>query len=317
MRDFFSLDGSFNKYGSLIADMIILSFMWLFFSIIGLGITIGASTSAMFFVSTRRIANREGYVTRDFWEAFKVNFKKATVVWLVILLIIWLIWFNITHIDMVGGMGVIILPAQLILVVQIAFMSVYIFPMLARFDMGIKQVLRTCFFMANRHMLTSITCVVLLAAAVISFLFIPPIALFVAPGLYATLSSYMIMKVFKKYRPEIDRDPALEIQEIEAQKAEERRWREIGTMDENSEENPVDKREAKIASPMENSSEAMSIIDIAKEIQAEPEEQPLEMEEEVDIWTKLRQMDPGPPPEPPKKKPKKETTPEDDFWANI
>jgi len=308
MRDFFSLDGPFNKYGTLVFDIIIMSFMWLLFSIIGFGLTIGASTSALFFVSTRRIANREGYITRDFWEAFKANFKKATIVWLMILVVAWLIWFNLTHIGMLGGgMGVIIIPAQLILIVQITFMTVYIFPMIARFDMSMKNALKTSFFMANRHMLTSITCVVLIAAGVIAVMIIPPVALFLAPGLYATLSSYMIMKVFKRYRPEIDKDPMLEVQELEAQRAEERRKQEIGTISESAE-----KKEARIASPTEPAKQ-LTIMEKANI----PPPQPVEAEEEADIWTKLRQMDPGPPQEKPKKKPKKETTPEDDFWANL
>jgi len=352
MRDFFNLDGPFNKYGGLIADMIILSFMWLLFSVIGLGITIGASTSALFYVSTRRIANREGYITRDFWEAFKANIKKATIVWLLALLMVWLIWFNITNIDAVGGLRIIILPAQLVLLIEVVFMSVYAFPMIARFDMGLKHVIKTSFFMANRHMLTSVCCVALLVAAFYSFFFIPPIALFIAPGLYATLASYMIMKIFKRYRPEMDKDPILEIQEIEAQKAEERRWKDIKTIDEKAEDKIEDKNnvwedqntdetpptqnmdDAVIAnvddSPQkEVSSDFYSIIN--KDNNAQPldhdkktDEKSVDMledkqDENVDIWTKIRQMEPDPPAEPiaPKKKPKKETTAEDDFWASV
>ena len=223
MRDFFSLEGPFNKYGGMVADMIILSLMWLFFSIIGLGVTIGASTSAMFYVSTRRIANREGYITSDFWEAFKANFKKATIIWLIIVLLVVLVWFNLNNITVVGAMSVIIFPAQIIILLELGLMSVYIFPMAARFDMGVKQLIKSSFYMGNRHLLTSVSCLVLLFAGFMSFTLMPPLALFLAPGAYAMLSSHMIMRIFKKYRPEMDKDPVLEIQEIEAQKELERR----------------------------------------------------------------------------------------------
>ena len=240
MREFFSFDGPFNRYGGMVADMIILSFMWLLFSIIGLGLTIGASTTAMFYVSTRRIANREGYITRDFWEAFKANFKRATLLWLMILILLLLIYFNINHIEVVGGMAVIIFPAQIILFVEIVLVSIYIFPMAARFDMGIKQLIKSSFFMANRHLLTSVSCAVLLAATVVFFLAMPHLAIFVGPGIYAWLSSYMIMRIFKRYRPEMDKDPVLEIQEIEAQKTEERRKRSIGSMQTDNADEVVD-----------------------------------------------------------------------------
>ena len=224
MRDFFSLDGPFNKYGTVLADILILSLMWLFFSLPLF--TVGAATSALFYVTTRRIANREGYVTQDFWIAFKANFRKATVIWIMLVLLAFLLVFNLLNIGAVGNLRVIIFPVQIIILVQTVFMTVYIFPMLSRFDMDIKQVLKSSFFMANRHLPTSLTCVVLLFGVFISIWFMP-IMFFVAPGLYGLLSSYMVMRVFKKYRPEMDRDPVLEIQEIEAKKADERRLQDI------------------------------------------------------------------------------------------
>jgi hypothetical protein len=46
------------------------------------------------------------------------------------------------------------------------------------------------------------------------------------------------MKVFKKYRPEMDKDPFLELQELEQKRAEEKRLAEIGKIiNKNEEEN--------------------------------------------------------------------------------
>jgi len=277
MRDFFSLEGPFNRYGGMVADMIILSLLWLFFSIIGLGITAGASTSAMFYVTTRRIANREGYVTSDFWEAFKANLKRATILWIMMVLILGLLWFNLNNLQLVGGMSVVILPAQIIIFIQVVLISIYAFPMCARFDMSVRQILRSCFFMANRHLLTSISCALLLLAAFLTFGIMPPLAIFLAPGAYAMLSSYMIMKIFKKYRPEMDKDPILEIQEIEAEKAEERRRQRIGYITDAAEvveetEEPID-----------------DIVAIVKQRESEPQilrekKPPAEPVKKADFW---------------------------------
>jgi len=232
MRDFFSLDGSFNRYGGFVADTLILSLIWIFFSIPIF--TIGAATSAMFYVSTRRIANREGYITSDFWQAFKTNFKRATLLWLIILGFALLLIFNIFNIEHVGGMAAILLPAQIIFLVEILFISVYVFPVTARFDMSLWQTIKSCFFMANRHLLTSLTCSVILIALFLGS-WIMPLIFFAAPGVYAILASYMLMRIFKKYRPEMDRDPILELQELEAKRAEERRWSDIGSLEEGDE----------------------------------------------------------------------------------
>lgn len=317
MREFFSLEGPFNKYGGMVADMIILSFMWLFFSIIGLGLTIGASTSALFFVTTRRIANREGYVTRDFWEAFKSNLKRATILWVIILALGWLIWFNLSNMEAVGGMSVIILPAQIVLLIEIAIMSVYAFPMAARFDMSVKQIIKTSFFMANRHLLTSISCVVLLLAAVLSFHLMPPLALFLAPGLYATLASYMIMRIFKRYRPEMDKDPVLEIQEIEAQKAEERRKRDIGHIESGDGDLAGaaygEINETKGTKETEEETDIWAKMAQNEQTTSKPEDIDNEPDEEVSILKKEIPRFTPPPEEESAGLPKNE----DDFWASI
>ncbi|MCL2189298.1 MAG: DUF624 domain-containing protein [Defluviitaleaceae bacterium] len=241
MRDFFSLDGAFNKYGGMLADMVIVSLMWLLFTAATLGIAAGASTAALFYVTTRRISDREGYITRDFWEAFKANFKRATVIWLIILGMLLLLYNNILLIldAEAGASGIfsIVLPAQLVFIALILLMSVYIYPLIARFDMGLVQVCKSAFFMAVRHFLTSITCVALVVGVLFLFFQFPPL-LIVAPGLYAWLASMMIMRVFKKYRPEMDKDPMLEIAELEAARAEEKRRREfnLGSGDSEDEE---------------------------------------------------------------------------------
>ena len=233
MRDFFSLDGAFNKYGGILADTIILSFMWFFFSIVTLGIGVGAATTAMFFVTTRRISDRENYITSDFWSSFKENFKRATILWIIILVLGILLTFNIMNIESVGGMIGIVFAAQIVFVVQIIFFTIFIFPITSRFEMPLWMSIKSCFFMANRHLLTSITCAILLIILMVTGLWLIWFIAFV-PGLYAMLSSLMIMRVFKKYRPEMDRDPILETQELEAQKVEERRRQNIGKIEESS-----------------------------------------------------------------------------------
>ena len=70
------------------------------------------------------------------------------------------------------------------------------------------------------------------------FIMMPPLGLFAVPGSYAMLSSYLIMKVFKRYRPEMDKDPLLEIQEIEAKKEEERRRQRFNSMTAEKNDNP-------------------------------------------------------------------------------
>ncbi|MCL2363815.1 MAG: DUF624 domain-containing protein [Defluviitaleaceae bacterium] len=227
MRDFFGLEGPFNKYGGMLADMALVSFMWILFCLPV--ITAGASTTAMYYVTTRRISEREGYITSDFWLAFKNNFKRATIISLIFGLIMVVVVFNAiellnNNVDWPEGrMFGIMLPAQIVIFAILGLMSVYVYALLARFDMKLTEIAKSAFFMSIRHFLTSILCVSALVAAIFIFFQLPPL-LIVLPGAYAWVSSMLIMRVFRKYRPEMDKDPAQELAEIEAQKAEDR-WK--------------------------------------------------------------------------------------------
>ena len=242
MREFFSLEGSFNKYAGFVADTFVLSLMWILFSLPIF--TIGASTTALFYVATRRIANREGYITSDFWMAFKANFLRGTAVWLVLFPVILLILVSMYIGIQLGDelpLGRIVLPVQIVTLMEIFFVGIYLFPVLARFDMSVKEAVKASFFMANRHLLTSFACFGILAGLLVFVFLVPQIfpLIFAIPGIYGILASMMIMRVFKRYRPEMDKDPVLELQEIERKREEEKRLAEIGKADiieENSEE---------------------------------------------------------------------------------
>ena len=69
MGKFFGIDGPFFKYGTLIADIIIISFLWIICSIPL--ITSGISTAAAFYIATKLVSGTEGYTTKEFFKGFK------------------------------------------------------------------------------------------------------------------------------------------------------------------------------------------------------------------------------------------------------
>ena len=207
MGGFFNLDGPFARFGNMLADIMILSLLWIIFSIPI--VTIGAATTALFYVTTRRISDKEGYIIRDFWKSFRMNFKQATACWLIILLMIMVLFFNITNIDILGSARVIVLPIQLGIAIETCIISLYVFPIVARFELSLKDVFKNAFFMANRHLLTTLA-LMLVGAGAILLSITTIIFSLVAMGAYAFIASYLIMRVFRKYRPEMDSDEVLE-----------------------------------------------------------------------------------------------------------
>lgn len=68
-----------------IADFVILNLLWVICSLPI--ITIGASTTALYTVMLKLVKNEEGYIAKGFLKAFKENFKKSTIIWLIFLLL--------------------------------------------------------------------------------------------------------------------------------------------------------------------------------------------------------------------------------------
>lgn len=204
MGGFFKLDGPFFRYGTLLADIVILTFLWILCSLPI--ITIGASTSALFYVTTRQISQREGYVSKDFFKSFRTNLVQGTIITIIMLIIAAVLYINIKNIEIMGNFSYLYLGLNLVIMYELTAVSIYIFPMLGRFQMSVKDLFKSSIFIANRHILTTLSCIILMGAIWFLCMFVYPIFLAISGGFYAYISSYMLMKVFKKYRPEIDSD---------------------------------------------------------------------------------------------------------------
>jgi len=235
MGDFFNFDGPVFRYGNMLADMVILSFLWIIFSLPV--ITIGASTTAAYYVATRRISEKEGYLFVDFWKAFKREFLRITVLFAIIGAIAVVLFLNILFLNdataeiMPPLLVTIWIPLTFVILIEIALVLIYLFPIAARFDMKRKELLKTAFFMANRHILITIALLAMLIGGAIIFDTFFTFLLLVFPGIYFYMSSYLFMRVFRKYRPEIDVIPT------DADAAAASRDSERAVVEDNSEDN--------------------------------------------------------------------------------
>jgi len=208
MNNLFSLEGPIYKYGSMLADIVVISLLWLLFSLPI--VTMGASTSAAYYVFTRRVVNREGYMFQDFWASFKRNFLCASLVWVTIVAAVLLLVFNLMNMgQFTGTMYYVVMPAQFVIGAEIVFVTVFIFPLIARFELTYRSAFKAAFVMANRHLPTTILVSLLLAGLAV-LVWVYEIAFLICPGVYCFVTSYLFMNVFRKYRPEIAPDPDAE-----------------------------------------------------------------------------------------------------------
>ena len=86
MGRFFNIDSPIMHFLGRVADLMILNLVTLICCLPV--VTIGASLTAMHYVLLKMVRNRESYIVRSFFKSFKANFKQATIIWMIILLLL-------------------------------------------------------------------------------------------------------------------------------------------------------------------------------------------------------------------------------------
>ena len=173
-------------------------------------ITAGASITAMYYVTLKMVRNEEAYILRSFFKSFKQNFKQATSINLIMLLIgvVLYVDLNVSK-AMQGGAG------QIFQVIFMAFgliyfiLFLYVYPVLARFYNTIKNTIKNALFMAIRHFPYTVVMVIIAVCPLLlllvksyqiqSTLFV--LFLLMGFALIAYCNSYFLAKIFDIYMP--------------------------------------------------------------------------------------------------------------------
>ena len=83
MSDIFNYDNKLMQGLDKFFNVCYLSIVWLLACIPI--VTIGAANTALYYTANKVLKHNRGYVWKDFWGAFRANFKQSTIVWLVTL----------------------------------------------------------------------------------------------------------------------------------------------------------------------------------------------------------------------------------------
>lgn len=204
MGTLFNLDNPVWSFMGKVADLVILNILAFVCSIPIF--TIGASWTAMYFVTIKIVRKEEGYVIRDFFRSFKENFKQATIIWLLVLVVAAIFAGDFLIYRMMPDQ----IPKFIMIVVAVlAYLLlgtvVYVFPVLSRFDNTIKNTIKNAFILSIANIPFTILFIILLVLPIVIALFVielAPILILMGISLPAYLSSMMFVRIFRKVEPE-------------------------------------------------------------------------------------------------------------------
>lgn len=165
--------------------------------------TIGASITALYYMALKIVRNEEVYIIKGFLKSFKQNFRQATIIWLIQIVVMvilgldYYIMYVATETPPNMVMQVVWMAGAVIAVVTFVF----IYPVLSKFDNTLKNTFKNTLLMAVMQMPKVILMVILWAIPILIGIFVFqlfPLVFLFGMSLPAVASAFLYNKFFKK-----------------------------------------------------------------------------------------------------------------------
>lgn len=204
----FSYDGPLSTIINRIVDIFILGVLW-FIMCLPI-ITIGASTTAAYYVAFAQINNKDGGVIKKFFKSFIENFVQATIVFLIIVVISSLVSLNFYMINkglmqIPYSVEIVIIVVQIFVMYKVITLSIYAFALLSKFTFNVKDLILTALKIGDAHIFTTVLNVIVVIGILFATMMIPVLSL-ISGGVYLILSASLLKRVFIKYKPDAFED---------------------------------------------------------------------------------------------------------------
>lgn len=202
MSGLFDLDAPIWVWMGEVADVIILSMLW-WICCCGI-ITVGASTTAVFYVLGKKVRKEPTYVVADFFKSFKQNLKQSIPLSIIyIVAAVSCVLYGILVVDGLlhqerSGMLKFVIPLAVLIGFEFLNYSTYVWAVFSRFDMKTRALCKTSFIMTHKHLLTTLMNTLLYGLAVVLILKFP-FLIVVAPGLIILGQSFLMQNLFSHY----------------------------------------------------------------------------------------------------------------------
>lgn len=196
MNHLFNLDGPVLQFINKIVYSVYLNILW-FICCIPV-ITIGASTTALFYVTLKISKDEEGSITKAFFHSFKENLRQGTVIWLILLafgIILGIDGYVLYHMRFENVFWTLCTAVFCVAAAAYAIILMYIFPLLARFDNTIGAMFKNALFIGVRFLFcTALMAVIYFVMLLIVVRIFTPAVIF-GEGLCALLCSCLLSNI--------------------------------------------------------------------------------------------------------------------------
>ena len=196
MRNLFNPDNAIMQLITKVVYSAYLNILW-FICCIPV-ITIGASTTALFYVTLKMAKNEEGNITTAFFRSFKENFRQSTIVWIILLavgIVLGIDGYTLYHLRFENAFWTVITAVFIVALLAYAIVLMYIFPLMARFDNTTLAMFKNSIMIGMHFLFCTVLMAVIYFAMVILVVRLFTPAIVFGMGLCALCCSYLLSNI--------------------------------------------------------------------------------------------------------------------------
>lgn len=200
---FFSYDSKFGQLFLKLSYGCCLNILWLVCCLPI--VTIGASTTALYYTSFKIAKDEGSYITTMFFRSFKQNFKQATIIWLIMMAAgliigadaILLYRLRAASTGTTAVIWTLLLACIFACMIAYAIVLTYIFPLLSIASNTTVNMFKNAFLIGTHYLF--VTILVFFVHYAMFFLVVnvfTPLIIF-GEGLCAVISAHMLLKILR------------------------------------------------------------------------------------------------------------------------
>ena len=204
MGKFFDQSNPFWRFVNKTTDIIFMNMLFLLCCLPV--ITIGPAYTALYYTLMKSVRRERGYAAKNFFHSFLQNIKQGLISWIIILAVAFggiygvvSLWGRTEETEQ----GLLTFWVSVFVLLFLIIMTIYLFPVLSRFNFSLGQLFSFSMVIAFKYILTTIALLLMLAATVALCYLSTPLFVFIMPALFVFGSSFLIERIFKIYMPQM------------------------------------------------------------------------------------------------------------------
>lgn len=193
----FRVDGPIYNFMDTLKNLFLINVCLIIFSIPI--VTFGAAVVAAYDVTLRMVKNEEGYVTRQFFQAFKANIKQGCILGLITLGCAEVVWLDYQLATKIEDASIFVMIFGMVSAFVFFFSLLYAFPQVARYNNKLSRILKNSFRISMKYIFKTVILVIVLALEVAASMWNMTtlfIAVIIGPAFYIYTTSFMANAIF-------------------------------------------------------------------------------------------------------------------------